>query len=117
MSRSYVERILRARVYDVARESPLQPAVRLSERTGNSVWLKREDEQQVFSFKLRGAYNKIYHLSEQQRSRGVVAASATTARWARGISPRFLTSHKSILGTGMWLENPPYTSRLLPGIF
>ena len=76
MSRSYVERILRARVYDVARESPLQPAVRLSERTGNNVWLKREDEQQVFSFKLRGAYNKIYHLSEEQRSKGVVAASA-----------------------------------------
>ena len=76
MSRNYVERILRARVYDVAWESPLEPAVRLSERTGNRILLKREDEQQVFSFKLRGAYNKIYHLSEDQRSRGVVAASA-----------------------------------------
>ena len=76
MSRSYVERILRARVYDVARESPLHPAVRLSERTGNHVLLKREDEQQVFSFKLRGAYNKMNRLTQAQRDRGVVAASA-----------------------------------------
>lgn len=76
MSRSYVEKILRARVYDVAHESPLHPAVRLSARTGNRVLLKREDEQQVFSFKLRGAYNRIYQLPEDQRAVGVVAASA-----------------------------------------
>ena len=76
MSRSYVEKILRARVYDVATESPLEPAVRLTARTGNKVLLKREDLQQVFSFKLRGAYNKIFHLSDAQRDAGVVAASA-----------------------------------------
>jgi threonine dehydratase len=76
MPRSYLERILRARVYDVAIESALEPAVRLSKRTGNRVLFKREDQQQVFSFKLRGAYNKIRQLSEEQRSAGVVAASA-----------------------------------------
>ncbi len=76
MSRNYVEKILRARVYDVAVESPLETAARLSSRTGNKVLLKREDEQQVFSFKLRGAYNKIYQLTPEQRAAGVVAASA-----------------------------------------
>lgn len=76
MSRDYVEQILRARVYDVAVESPLEPAVRLSERIGNRVLLKREDQQQVFSFKLRGAYNKIFKLPAAARAAGVVAASA-----------------------------------------
>lgn len=76
MSRTYVEKILRARVYDVAFESPLQQAARLSTRLGNKILLKREDEQQVFSFKLRGAYNKIYQLPQDQRAAGVVAASA-----------------------------------------
>ena len=76
MTRSYVEKILRARVYDVAVESPLVPATRLSMRTGHDVWLKREDEQQVFSFKLRGAYNKIFNLPDSARQAGVVAASA-----------------------------------------
>ena len=76
MSRDYIEKILRARVYDVAIESPLEKAGRLSMRTGNSVLLKREDVQQIFSFKLRGAYNKIYHLTPDERAAGVVAASA-----------------------------------------
>ncbi len=76
MSRRYIEEILRARVYDVARESPLEEAERLSDRLRNNILLKREDEQQVFSFKLRGAYNKIYSLDEEARKRGVVAASA-----------------------------------------
>ena len=76
MTREYVEKILRARVYDVAGESPLEPATRLSSRTNNRVLLKREDMQQIFSFKLRGAFNKIYHLKEKQRAAGVVAASA-----------------------------------------
>ena len=76
MSRDYIEKILRARVYDVAIESPLERAGRLSMRTGNSVLLKREDVQQIFSFKLRGAYNKIYHLTPDERAAGVVAASA-----------------------------------------
>ncbi|MFO1457013.1 MAG: threonine ammonia-lyase, biosynthetic [Steroidobacteraceae bacterium] len=72
----YIERILRARVYDVAIESPLDAAPRLSRRLGNSVLLKREDLQPVFSFKLRGAYNKISSLSESVAQRGVICASA-----------------------------------------
>jgi len=72
----YIERILRARVYEVAIESPLEPAARLSRRLGNSVLLKREDLQPVFSFKLRGAYNKIASLSETVAQRGVICASA-----------------------------------------
>ncbi|HKT74363.1 MAG TPA: threonine ammonia-lyase, biosynthetic [Steroidobacteraceae bacterium] len=77
MASPYIERILKARVYDVAIESPLDPAVRLSGRLGNQVLLKREDLQQpVFSFKLRGAYNRIAHLSEGAAKRGVVCASA-----------------------------------------
>jgi threonine dehydratase len=71
-----VERILRARVYDVARETPLDPAPRLSARLGERVLLKREDLQPVFSFKLRGAYNKIAALPREQAQRGIVACSA-----------------------------------------
>ena len=76
MSEAYVERILKARVYDVAIESPLDPLPRLSARTGNEVLLKREDLQPVFSFKLRGAYNKIATLSDTAARRGVICASA-----------------------------------------
>src|SRR5690349_14190892 len=76
MSDNYIERILRARVYDVAVESPLEPAPRLSLRIGNSVLMKREDKQPVFSFKLRGSYNKIAHLSDSVAKRGVICASA-----------------------------------------
>lgn len=72
----YIERILKARVYDVAIESPLDAAPRLSRRLGNTVLLKREDLQPVFSFKLRGAYNKIAHLSQTAAERGVICASA-----------------------------------------
>jgi threonine dehydratase len=72
----YIERILKARVYDVAIESPLEQATRLSRRLGNHVLLKREDLQPAFSFKLRGAYNRIAHLSESSARRGVVCASA-----------------------------------------
>jgi threonine dehydratase len=76
MASPYIERILKARVYDVAIESPLEEAPRLSRRLGNRVLLKREDLQPVFSFKLRGAYNRIAHLSEAVAKRGVVCASA-----------------------------------------
>ncbi len=72
----YIEQILKARVYDVAIESPLEHAPRLSARIGNHVLLKREDLQPVFSFKLRGAYNRISRLSESAAQRGVVCASA-----------------------------------------
>lgn len=76
MPRSYVEKILRARVYDAARETPLDPAPLLSRRTSNQVLLKREDLQPVFSFKVRGAFNKMHSLSAQDRKRGVIASSA-----------------------------------------
>jgi threonine dehydratase len=72
----YLERILTARVYDVAIESPLDLAVNLSRRMANQVYLKREDLQPVFSFKLRGAYNKMAGLTPAELKRGVVAASA-----------------------------------------
>jgi threonine dehydratase len=76
MFTQYLKRILNARVYDVARESPLDEAQLLSARLGNRLLLKREDMQDVFSFKLRGAYNKMAHLSAEQLARGVIAASA-----------------------------------------
>ncbi|MBI5334064.1 MAG: threonine ammonia-lyase, biosynthetic [Burkholderiales bacterium] len=72
----YLQKILTARVYDVAIESELQPARNLSARLGHQVWLKREDTQPVFSFKLRGAYNKMAQLSPAQLKRGVICASA-----------------------------------------
>jgi threonine dehydratase len=68
--------ILTSRVYDVAHETPLEPAARLSSRLRNQVLLKREDLQPIFSYKLRGAYNRIAHLSDAERAHGVIAASA-----------------------------------------
>ena len=76
MQPDYLEKILNARVYDVAIESPLELAPNLSARSGQRVLLKREDMQPVFSFKLRGAYNKMAHLTPAQKKRGVIAASA-----------------------------------------
>ncbi len=76
MPNKYVEKIQKALVYDVAAETPLERAPGLSKRLNNRVYIKREDLQPVFSFKLRGAYNKIMHLSEQERNQGVIAASA-----------------------------------------
>lgn len=76
MPESYVKRILNARIYDLVVETPVDEAVQLSSRIGNKVLLKREDLQPVFSFKLRGAYNKMLTLSEEQLAKGVVAASA-----------------------------------------
>ncbi len=76
MSDTYLKRILNSRVYDVARETPLEVAAGLSQRLDNTIWLKREDLQPVFSFKLRGAYNKIAGLSEDQLKNGIIAASA-----------------------------------------
>jgi threonine dehydratase len=72
----YIEKILRASVYDVAIETPLDFAKTLSQRFENQIFLKREDLQSVFSFKLRGAYNKMALLDEAQKKRGVIAASA-----------------------------------------
>ena len=86
----YLQRILTARVYDVAVESPLELAGRLSGRLGNQVWLKREDTQPVFSFKLRGAYNKMARLSPDQLARGVICASAGNHAQGVALSARRL---------------------------
>ena len=76
MAVDYLQKILTAKVYDVAVETPLELAPTLSRRLGNRVLLKREDQQSVFSFKLRGAYNKMAQLSSAERAKGVIAASA-----------------------------------------
>ena len=76
MATNYLKKILAAKVYDVARETELDFAPQLSQRLGNRVLLKREDNQSVFSFKLRGAYNKMAHLPPAALKRGVIAASA-----------------------------------------
>ena len=76
MPKSYIKRILDARIYDVAIETPLEPMRQLSYRFGNRILLKREDLQPVFSFKIRGAYNKLLKLAPEQRARGVICASA-----------------------------------------
>ena len=74
--KSYLQRILTASVYDVAEQTPLTRATNLSRRLDNEILLKREDLQPVFSFKIRGAYNKIATLSQAQRERGVICSSA-----------------------------------------
>ncbi len=89
MTDLYLEAIEQSRVYDVATETPLQLAPKISSRLRNEVLFKREDLQPVFSFKLRGAYNKIAQLSEQERARGVICASA--GNHAQGVA---LSSHK-----------------------
>src|SRR5438132_4760563 len=75
-AQDYLRRVLNARVYDVAIESALDHAPALSDRLANRVLLKREDLQPVFSFKLRGAYNRMLRLESAERRRGVIAASA-----------------------------------------
>ena len=72
----YVKKILNSRVYEAARETPLEYAKNLSSRLDNEIWIKREDLQPVFSFKIRGAYNRMAHLTDEQRERGVICASA-----------------------------------------
>ena len=74
--RKIIRQILTSRVYEAAVETALDEAVALSARTGNTILLKREDQQPIFSFKLRGAYNRIANLGEEERGRGVIAASA-----------------------------------------
>ena len=97
MPRDYVERILKARVYDVARETPLDPAPLLSRRLGNRVLLKREDLQPVFSFKIRGAYNRVSKLSAEERERGVLAVSAGNHAQGVALSARELGLHAVIV--------------------
>ncbi len=76
MLHQYIKKILQARVYDVAIKTPLETTRYLSLELDNQVLLKREDMQPVFSFKLRGAYNKIIHLSDAEKQRGIITASA-----------------------------------------
>ncbi|KAI8366267.1 threonine ammonia-lyase, biosynthetic [Blakeslea trispora] len=72
----YLRMILTARVYDIIKETPLQEAVNLNSKLGSNIYLKREDLQPVFSFKIRGAYNRLAHLTEEEKKRGVIACSA-----------------------------------------
>ncbi len=91
MLEHYAKKILQARrVYEVARETPLDPAPRLSLRLENRVFLKREDLQPVFSFKIRGAYNKMATLDAASRSRGVIASSAGNHAQGVALSARHL---------------------------
>ncbi|WP_236234994.1 threonine ammonia-lyase, biosynthetic [Pseudomonas tohonis] len=95
--KGYVQKILRAPVYDVAIETPLQPAPRLAQRLGNAVLLKREDLQPVFSFKIRGAYNRVSQLSAEQRARGVIAASAGNHAQGLALAARHLGIEATIV--------------------
>ncbi len=99
----YVKKILEANVYDVAKETPLDFAPILSRRLGNSVFLKREDLQPVFSFKLRGAYNKISQLSDSAKRKGVITASA--GNHAQGVA--LAASRLNIRSTIVMGENTP----------
>ncbi len=101
----YLKQVLTARVYDVAVESHLDPARALSRRLHNKVLLKREDQQPVFSFKLRGAYNKMAHLTPEQLKSGVICASA--GNHAQGVS---LAAHR--LGTRAVIVMPVTTPQL-----
>ncbi|MFZ9298984.1 MAG: threonine ammonia-lyase, biosynthetic, partial [Hylemonella sp.] len=101
----YLKKILTARVYDVAVESPLELAKGLSRRLHNKVLLKREDQQPVYSFKLRGAFNKMAHLSPEQLAQGVICASA--GNHAQGVA---LAAHK--LGCRAQIVMPITTPQL-----
>lgn len=101
----YLKKILTARVYDVAVESALEPAKNLSRRLHNKVLLKREDQQAVFSFKLRGAYNKMAHLPQEQLKRGVICASA--GNHAQGVA---MAAHR--LGVRAVIVMPVTTPQL-----
>jgi threonine dehydratase len=93
----YLEKILTAKVYDVAIESPLEPAPALSRRLGNQVLLKREDKQPVFSFKLRGAYNKMAHLTPAELARGVICASAGNHAQGVALAAQRLGTHAVVV--------------------
>ena len=92
MSNNYLKMILNSRVYDVASKTPLDFAKNLSRRLANDIWLKREDLQPVFSFKLRGAYNKIARLTEAECANGIIAASA--GNHAQGVA--LAAQHRNI---------------------
>jgi len=97
MPENYVERILKARVYGTAIETPLEAAPRLSRRLSNQVFFKREDLQPVFSFKVRGACNKIAHLSASAAQRGVICASAGNHAQGVALAARTRNIHAVIV--------------------
>ncbi len=97
MSIDYLKKILKSRVYDVAIESPLEKAIILSQRIENSLLLKREDTQPVFSFKLRGAYNKMVNLTSVELQRGVIAASAGNHAQGVALASKKLACHSIIV--------------------
>ncbi len=86
----YLQKILRARVYDVAKETPLERAENLSKRLKNNVWLKREDLQPVFSFKIRGAFNRMSQLNKDELKKGVIASSAGNHAQGVAMSASFM---------------------------
>ena len=93
----YLQKILTARVYDVARETPLEKAAHLSARLNNTLLLKREDMQSVFSFKLRGAYNKMAQLPAAALARGVICASAGNHAQGVALAAKRLGTHAIIV--------------------
>jgi threonine dehydratase len=103
--KSLIERILTARVYDVAIETPLDHARNLSQRLENNIYLKREDLQPVFSFKIRGAFNRLFQLSKEERDKGVVAASA--GNHAQGVA---------MAGTALGIETTIVMPKITPDI-
>ena len=105
MKKTLIEKILKARVYDVAKNTPLELAPNLSRRLNNQIYLKREDLQDVFSFKLRGAFNCMYHLSEEEKQYGVVTASA--GNHAQGVA---------MSGTRLGIETTIVMPRTTPDI-
>ncbi|WP_086930442.1 threonine ammonia-lyase, biosynthetic [Agarilytica rhodophyticola] len=103
MPQDYLKRILDARIYDLAVETPLDPMPLISSRIENQVLLKREDLQPVFSFKVRGAYNKLIHLSDEQKAIGVIAASA--GNHAQGLA--LAAKHLNIKATIVMPQTTP----------
>lgn len=103
--KEYIEKVEAARVYDVAIKTPLEHAPKLSTRLSNHIWLKREDLQPVFSFKIRGAYNCIANLTEEQRQQGIICASA--GNHAQGVA---FSAHE--LGIPATIVMPSTTPRI-----
>ena len=97
VANEYLARILTSQVYDAAIETPLHYSHGMSKITGNNVWLKREDLQPVFSFKIRGAYNKIAKLPQDQLEKGIVACSAGNHAQGVALSAKILGIHATIV--------------------
>ncbi len=95
--KEYLKKVLQARVYEVAKKTPLEKAQNLSRRFKNNIYLKREDLQEVFSFKIRGAYNKMQNLTKEQLSRGVITSSAGNHAQGVALSALKLKTKATIL--------------------